>query len=318
MPKLTRRRVILAKLETTYGVDAQPSADADALLVNMEGSSLSPQGDEVRRNVVWDTFSPLGSVVTSRTVEMAISTELRGGGMSQWGGPRPPDFDALLQSCGMTMTGDDHLGWIYTPKTAAPDEQGSCTIYWYQGGLLHKAVGCRGTWTLRAQVNQIGNIQFTMRGLWVNPEEVAMPTPTIRDLTPPMIAGIGLALGGYVPALNSLELSIGNTVSRRTDINSANGLTGLFVSDRAPSGSVDPEAADLAAFNPWSAWAEAGKAQISATIGTEAGNIIAIDVPKAQYGRPSYGDRDGLLTYQLPFTPTIDSLGDDELKLMFV
>lgn len=167
-------------------------------------------------------------------------------------------------------------------------------------------------------VNQIGSIEFNMSGIYVDPLDQIMPTPTILDLVPPACAGIGLTLGSYTPVLSSLQLSLGNQIVQRKDLNADTGITGISIIDRQPAGSVDPEAAKLSDFNPWSAWSAGTRASISATLGSASGNKIAITVPKAQYGGPKYGDRDGTLVYELPFTPTIDATGDDELKLEFL
>lgn len=312
--KLTRRRVILVKPEPTYKAVVTPTG-ADALLVNT-GSNMAPSGEEVKRNYLRDTMSPLGHVVASKVVNFKISTELRGGGKVTTN-IMPPEFDTLLLSCGMKETGSAALGWTYLPHSVQT-EHGSCTIWWYEDGILHKAVGCRGTWSLSMTVNQIGSIEFNMTGLYVPPIDEALPSPTILDLIPPACAGIGLTLGAFTPVLNSLQLSMGNKIAQRKDLNADTGITGVGIVGRDPAGSVDPEADTLANFNPWDQWSAGSKAAISATLGSASGNQIKITVPKAQYGTPKYGDREGTLIYDLPFTPTIDSAGDDELKLEFL
>lgn len=312
--KLTRRRVILAKAEATYKAATTPDG-TDALLVNM-GSSMDVAGEEIKRTFLRDSMSPLGHVVASKVVNFKISTELRGGGKVT-SDIMPPEFDTLLLACGMAETGSAALGWTYMPESD-PDAHESCTIWWYEDGILHKAIGCRGTWSLNMTVNQIGSIEFNMTGIYVDPLDQALPTPTILDLVPPACAGIGLTVGSYTPVLSSLQLAMGNQVVHRKDLNADTGITGISIVDRQPAGSVDPEADKLSNFNPWSAWSSGTKASISATLGSTSGNKITITVPKAQYGGPKYGDRDGTLVYELPFTPTIDATGDDELKLEFL
>lgn len=312
--KLTRRRVILVKQEPTYKAAVTPVA-ADAILVNM-GSSMDVAGEEVTRNIFRDTMSPQGKVVTSKLVNIKIQTELRGGGKVSTN-IITPEFSELLLACSMAETGSSTIGWTYKP-VSNPANQSSCAIWWYEDGIVHKAIGCMGTWKLNMGVNQIGTIEFDMTGVYVDPADIALPTPTILNLDPPVCAGIGLTLDAYTPVLSSFELAIGNKVSQRKDLNAATGVTGVFVSGRDPVGSVDPEVDTLAAFNPWSLWSAAIKAAITATLGATSGNKIKISVPKAQYGTPKYTDRDGVLAYQLGFTPTIDTTGDDELKLEFL
>lgn len=315
MPKLTRRRVVLAKIETEYGTDAEPLPASNALICNTS-SSISISGDEVERDYVRDVLSPIGSVVTTKTVSFTLQTELKGGG-TEATDILPPEYEPLLLSCGMQKTGDASTGWIYQP-VSDPADHDSCTIYYYEDGLLHKAVGCRGTFSLNAAVSALGTIEFSMTGLWVNPVDQALPAPTIADIVPPVVASMGLTVGGYTPVCTALSIDLGVSTSQRKDVNADAGITGIEIQSRRPTGSLDPETPALSEFNPWAAWAGATKAAISATIGSDSGNQIEISIPKAQYGAPSYGDRDGILTYSLPFTATIDSAGDDEIVLTYL
>ena len=45
MPQLTRRRTILAKIETTYGTDPTPTGVANAILVR--NLNITPQNSEI-------------------------------------------------------------------------------------------------------------------------------------------------------------------------------------------------------------------------------------------------------------------------------
>ncbi|GAU08142.1 phage tail tube protein [Desulfoplanes formicivorans] len=316
MPKLTRRRVVLAKTEATYGVDASPDPATDAFICNVS-SNITPSGEEVTRDYVRDVLSPIGSVVTTKTVALTIQTELKGGGMEDTD-ILPPEYEPLLLACGMKKSGDAATGWVYQPESD-PAKHDSCTIYYYQDGLLHKAIGCRGSFKIDASVSALGTIEFSMTGLWVDPVDEAMPSPVIADIVPPIVAGLGLTVGGYSPVCNALSFDLGVSTSQRKDINSSTGVTGIEIQSRTPTGSIDPEAVTLAEFNPWTAWSGSTKAAISATVGSDIGNRISISIPKAQYGVPAYGDRDGILTYSLAFTATIDDAGtgDDEVVLTY-
>jgi hypothetical protein len=125
---------------------------------------------------------------------------------------------------------------------------------------------------------------------------------------------LGLTVGGYAPSVNSLSFDVGNTVSQRKDVNAEGGIAGFFISGRTTSGSIDPEAVALGTFNPWSLWKNGTKAALAATVGSVAGNICALAAPAIQYKAPSYSEREGLRTYDLPFSCTGD---DDELTLTF-
>lgn len=310
--KLTRRRVILAKEESVYGTDAAP--DASCGLVVRTGSDFGVSAQEKARDVLRDTLTPLGTRVSSKVVNLKMVTEFKGGGVDA-GDILVPEYDALLVSCGMQRSGDATSGWTYIP-VSDPGQMKSCTVYWYNDGILHKAVGCRGTFSFNLQADEPAGIEFSLTGLYVEPADQAMPSPVLADLLPPVVQGINLSLGSYAPVARSFSFSLGAELGQRKDLNASSAITGLVIRSRTPKGSLDPEVDALGSFNPWTAWSSGTTAAISAALGTNAGNRINISIPKAQYQTPKYGDREGVLVYSLPFIATGD--GDDEISLEFV
>lgn len=101
---------ILAKLEDVYATDPVPTPADNGILIN-EGADITPSADKEARTIIRTTFSPAGSFIGAKSVEMSIETELRGGGLDADGiTPLPPDFDPLLQCCGMSRTPVLRLG----------------------------------------------------------------------------------------------------------------------------------------------------------------------------------------------------------------
>jgi hypothetical protein len=309
MPILKRRRVVLAKVETTYGADASPLATADAILCQ-SGSSISVGAEEVERDMIRATMTPLGHVVTGKTVSLSLSCELRGSGTAG----SAPEIDPLLRACGLDPATVADASVIYSPLSDS-DAHESVTLYWYEDGLLHKAVGCRGTMSLSLSVNGIPTISFDLSGIYADPSDAALPSPTLSDVVPPVCRSAGVAIGSYTPVATSVDLSLGNDVQQRQDINATDGIAGYMITGRKPTGSIDPEAALLADFDPWTAWKNGTTAAIEAAAGTVAGNIMTMSVPAAMYQTPSYSDRNGITTYSLPFVCT--GTDDDELSLAF-
>ncbi len=374
--KLTRRTVILAKLETTYGVDAAPTG-ANAILCN-SAVDVKPQGEVLKRDVLRDTLSPSGHVIGAKTIDFEFPVELKGGGLVTLV-VQAPEYDPLLQSCGMakktvveltlstipsglvagsTVTDDTSsatgtvvyimglvvglvnvTGGVFasghkintnaatisaapaTVLTYAPVSDpalvASCTVCFHKDGVLHKALGCRGSFDLNAPSGKYGTLKFTMHGLWADPVDQAAPSPQVSALVPPVCVGMGLAIGAYTPVgISALSLNLAAEVAKRVDLNSSDGVTGMVIKGRNPTGSLDPEVDTLANFNPWTAWKSAATASISGRIGQNSGNSVVLLVPKAQYSEIKYGDRDGVALYTLGFACTIDA-GDDEFRLIY-
>ena len=330
---ITTRRVVLVKQESTYGEDANPTPSANALLVRMS-SSLSPGGTENSREHVRPTYSPEKHYVTGKMVDLNIECEIAGGGLNSTT-VLVPAVDPLLQACGMCRNGSVYCGsvaagetyageeisaltntFVYMPRTW-PIQHGSCTIYWYHNNMLHKAVGCRGTWSLSMESGNIAVWTFKMKGMWVNPVPADFPDAVLTDPNPPKVQNLGLTFGSFTPTVKSLSLDIGWNVGTRDSVNATDGIGGIRLSGRTPSGSIDPEMIDPSSFNPWTAWANGDTFALSCLLGSEAGNRMQIQIPKAQLNTPSYGEREDMVTHELGFQCVRDDGGDDELKLTF-
>jgi hypothetical protein len=137
----------------------------------------------------------------------------------------------------------------------------------------------------------------------------------VFDATSPvMIQSQALTLGGYSPIAKALEIDLGVVVSEREDLNSAEGLKALQITDRQCKGSLDPEMVTEATHPFWANFKNNTLVALAGnTIGTVAGNQVQITAPKVQYENIAEGDRNGIRTYQIPlrFTPTTDVLSDE-------
>jgi hypothetical protein len=60
------------------------------------------------------------------------------------------------------------------------------TIYVYYEGLLHKMLGCMGTWSLQAEAGGYAMLNFTMTGTYSTPTNSRYPgSVTLQDVVPP-------------------------------------------------------------------------------------------------------------------------------------
>jgi len=207
-------------------------------------------------------------------------------------------------------------GLMYRPKTYDVDIMPSASVRFYKDAILHKIAGVVGTWSLTAEVGKLAYLEFELSGLWVDPEDGAIPSLTLADLTGPQALAMGMRIGTYTPVANALKLSLGAKIEKRNDLNGPDGLIGFVITGREPSGSLDPETDTLANYNPWAAWKSGTKFRLNGYLGSEAGNRWAVHVGQAQCTELKYGERTGLVTYDKTFAPCQERLGDDELRLV--
>jgi hypothetical protein len=383
--KLTRRQVLLAKVEPIVGTDASPSAASNALMV-LDGSAVTPGGERVSDNRLSAFLSKqphgIGMLVSGYTGKH----ELRGG-QATGQAVAKPETDPLLLAAGFlvsaivfvpcgnpsgtytpgetieggnsgavgtlidhvnahgvqglllegvsgtfqdaeTLTGDTSsavatssddpvTGWQYLP-TSTPEDMAAATIHRYLHGHRHRILGSRANWTLNLPVGQPGIFDFTTNGIYTDPTEETQPTPTLSSHLPPLVVYAGLKVGTYAPVgVNAITLSPGNALAQDKDLNAETGLNGYIITDRDPSGSIDPKADSLDNFNPFDIWKAGTTARLSLLVGSAMGNRCYILCPEIQYtDAPTYNDRDGVATYGLNFQPK-STAGDTEIRLCY-
>jgi hypothetical protein len=96
MPRYSRKRLILAKTEVTYGVDPTPTPATDSILVSEIRAAFEP--NNVDRNLIRPYFGSSEQLVGTRSVTLGYNTELVGRGPA--GGA--PAWAHLLRACGMS------------------------------------------------------------------------------------------------------------------------------------------------------------------------------------------------------------------------
>lgn len=310
MPFLTRKALILAKIETTYGTDPTPAPATDAVLVY--DLSLRPDPSILSRQTLDSSLSRRPHVVGRKLFNIEFKVELKGSGVVD----TPPDWGPLLRACGMAQAITASTRVRYTPVSSAFE---SVTIYAYWDGLLTKLTGCFGDVELVTPAGQFGYFLFRMRGIYNAPTDAAIPGGAVFDTTkPPMIQSAALTLGAYsTGVIESLQLRWGAQISERPDMNSAEGFKGLEFTGREITGSINPEAVTEATHAFWANFAAGTEVALSATFGSVAGNRIKINTaPKVQYGAPTFGDRNSIRIYDLPiFVNRNADAGNDEIVI---
>lgn len=96
--KLTRRTVVQAVAEATYGTD--PGSGYVGLLTKT-GSEVKVGGETITRETLRNTLSPRGHVVGSKQTELTLPLEFRGAGDAGAGALNTPEIDVLLKACSM-------------------------------------------------------------------------------------------------------------------------------------------------------------------------------------------------------------------------
>ena len=311
MPKLHRKRSLLAKIEGSYGSD--PTATGSANYVEGVDLEIEPvASDEVEQETIRPYAGNYPVLLANTRVNLSFGVFMVGSGAAG----TAPKYDPILKSCGLSAATVSSTSVTYTPSTLAT--QSSVTFYVNYDGVRHKVTGCRGTFSISCAVNEIPRINFEMQGIFNTPTDTALPTVT-KSLQPdPVLFKNGntssFSVFGFSGALQSWELDFANEVIYRELVG---GTKEALITDRRPSGTMVIEAVALSSKNFFTL-------ATGTTTGTNtwshsggAGNIVTVSCPQTDLGQPTYEDSDGITMLNLPFYATPTDAGSDEFSLAF-
>tara|TARA_R100000231_G_scaffold113203_1_gene84002 strand:- start:791 stop:1783 length:993 start_codon:yes stop_codon:yes gene_type:complete len=324
MALLQRKRVILIESETTYGTEPNPApAPADVVLVT--DLSITPQSsDVISRDVVKPYLGASQQILANTKVECTFSVELAASGTAG----TAPRYGKALQACGLfqNITDEDYANApsgndtvTYTPVSTG---FGSITIHYHVDGIRHKVQGCRGTFTINGAVGEIPSIDFSFTGIYVPPTDETLPTISNTDYdhqATPLVFNqantSAFELLGFAGALMNINVDIGNELVYRELVG---GDKEVLVTDRATTGSVTIEApklstGDSGTFKDFfaAAIAEGTLGNLQFTHGTAVGNRVKFTSSKVDIGDVAYGEADGIVMLEIPYTCVPDAANND-------
>ena len=311
MAKLTRKRTILLKKETTSNQDASPTGSANAILVkNLEVTPI--ESDEVSRDLIRAYLGNSDILLANQKVSVSFTVELQGSGTAgtavQWG--------PALEACGMVHT-DASTTNTYAP-TSDPAAMSSVSIYCNYDGTNHAIIGARGTFSISCEVGAIPEVNFTLTGKFAQPATVTLPTCTYQKQATPLIFNKSNVTSYEIFSsslpLQSYSFDMNNEVVYRELVS---GTQEVLITNRAPGGSITIENPSLSAKNFFSIATGSATGTNKLIYGTAAGNKIEISCPQTDISAPSYSDSDGIQTLDLPYVALPNS-GNDELEIKFV
>lgn len=309
MPLLTRKRLIVAKIEATYGTDPTPTGTAAILVRNLEITPL--QAELVNRDLVRPYLGASDQLTAQTRVSMTFEVEMAGSGTAG----TAPAYGPLLKSCGLAETVVASTSVTYAPVSSSFS---SVTIYMNIDGILHKLTGARGSFTLAGEVGQIPTIAFTFTGIYNAPTDTAQLTPTYSNQATPIIFKetntSSFSLFSYAGCLQSFSFDLANEIIYRELV----GCTKeILITNRAPNGTVMIEAPLLAAKDFFAAAIATSTGSLTFQHGQTAGNRFTFTAAQADLSGPTYADQNGIQMLNIPYIAVPTSAGNNEVSLTF-
>lgn len=308
MALLTRKRVILAKIETTYGTDPTPTGAANAILVR--NLNITPQSSQlVGRELIRPYLGNFEQLLASTHVELDFEVEAAGSGTAG----TAPGYGPLLRACGLSETVTVSTKVEYKPVSSSFE---SVTIYFNVDGVLHKITGARGDVELTINSAQIPVWKFKFVGIYNAPTDTALPSVTYTGFQTPLVANTtntpSFSFFGISPVLQDLSFQLGNQVDYRTLI----GSQYVQLTDRKAAGQVTFEANTIATKDWFSSALGNTLGTLSITHGTTAGNKVLLTATStADLLQPTYVDNNGVQMIQVGYVLTPTTAGNDEFVI---
>lgn len=313
---LTRRRIVVAKVESVEGT-------GENLVVGDAGIlAIDPKFDADfkmhERNSQLNSLSPLVPIPGARGAKISFRAEVKGAGAA-YSATVKPALSPYLRACGLAETIVTTVGAETATYLPASSGVPSLTIWVYEDGVIKKARGCRGSVKFSGKLGEPVFAEFSFEGVYTEVIDGAMIAPTFEATVPPVVLGNTLTLDAYAPVAESLSIDLGNTLTLRSSMSATDGYYSALITDRKPTGQMDPEMVTVAAHDFFGKWKSGATAALTfGPIGPVDGyNKFTLSAPKVVYTSVGEGDRAGNLTADLGFM-LCRNTGDDEFQLQFV
>lgn len=307
MTKSIKNSLLLAKVESSYGVDPTPTAADNSLEVI--DLSVKPVFEKIDREIVFSSLSKKPSLRGIRYVEITFKAELHGSGTPG----TAPRIGALLQACALAETTSGGSSVIYTPKST---NLSSVALYCYKDGLRHIVLGSYGSFKITGFVGKIATCEFKMQGVYASREDSANPSPTFDGVIPNPVVSAQFTWNSIADLVaQEFTLDYQGALSKRVSMNEATGVKGFYLGSRGPVFTIDPEAETVAKVD-WEGDMLTNTRAMSLYLGTEAGKRCKVSIPEAMVTELEYDKRDDILIDKITGECSTTN-GNSEFQLIF-
>jgi hypothetical protein len=310
---LTRKKFLVAKIESTYGTDPVPVGGSDAIQVtNVEVTPIESDNVQAAAFQGFIGGSTRGTLVANKRVSITFDVELAGSGAAG----TAPAFGPLLKAAGLSETIVSKTSVTYAGVSSSFD---SATLYCFYDGTRHKITGARGTVSFNMTAGQFAVASFQFIGIYNAPDNTALSgTFTVANqaaaievndtnVTTSTFHGVASS------RIESFDLALNNELLYKETASSQE----VLITNRAPGGTAVIEAPAIGTTDFF------GKAVASATASTTlvlsggGGNIVTVNAPQTDITGCTYGDTNGVVSLSMPYLALPTTAGNDEVSVVF-
>lgn len=319
MPRYARNMALMAKVETTAGTEAAPSALTDGLLIagdiNIEPLVITA----AERNLMLPYFGGSMSLLAMVSTKVSFSVELAGSGTAGTAAA----WSSLLLGCAMAQSA--LTAPVRVEHTPVSSSLKTLTLHLNDDGVLHKLIGSMGSCKLAMKKGETPKLSFDFIGSYSPVTAVAMPALTlsawkvplpmakanVTDITLGCTYSAGALSGGTVYQSNGLEIDLGN----KSSFFSTLGSERAEISDRDSTCSFELELTAAQEVQAISDMRDNSTTGIGFTIGSVSGAKLLIFAPALQRTAIKKASNDGIrmIGFDGKLTPVS---GNDEIRII--
>ena len=328
MPLLKRKSTVSAKIQSNATTAATlTAADANLLVTD---ATYDSEAELHERMVSNKSFARNNSIRGKNLARITFSTEVVGSGTAQ----TPATWGTLMAACGFSETVNGTTSVDYLPVTMPNNYNSnkstgeiSLTMAVNLNGLQYKIKNAKGSFSLNANAGEIATFDWEFLGQALDPSDVAYPAlhSSANTANPPIVESGTFEfqgnVGGFI--VSNISISCGNNLSSRDNVSSDDGVQEIMITDRAVTGSIDPEeilVANGASPVMVKRFTDGTVGSFDLTIGSTGGNKLRIETPAdyVQVTSASGADREGVATNSIDlgfFVPNAEDATVPEIKI---
>lgn len=303
-------RLMLAKIEASYGVDPVPTSAANAIEVkNIQFQPM--EGTSETRDFETLYLGGQSEIPAGLHAKLTGEVELVGSGTAG----TAPGWGPIMRALGMAEVIVATTSVTYNPISSSME---SVAIYFTIGATRHVMLGCRGTGSIEINAQKIPVLKFTLTGTFTIPTESA-PTAGVYSAFKAALLATStntpvFTVDGISMVMVNYSLDLANDVQQRLLI----GSESILIVDRNEVISAKVEALPMTVFNPFTkAQDPNARFAVNITHGTATGLITAVNAPNCQMARLSgYENSQKIMEWPLKMRPLPNSAaGNDQFTV---
>lgn len=310
---LTRRQILGAKIETTYGTysDPNPANSYEAIRL-VDPFTYEPgqdfaevTGGSLSRGYMRPIATTRPAGVTFRTYVHGITSPASG--VIYSANAKPPIGD-LLRACGyqeLFETAGYAGGRYRYRQTADPSSDNAVSLLCHEDGFDHRLQGGRGNvnWIYLGATPVIA--EFAFRAIQGTEAATIRAAPAnLPTIVPPRWIGSGsIFVESLHAVVNNFNLATGNTIYEQpaSIADSASGIIQCVITDRRPTGSMDPEVTNASTLDFFGQWRATSGAVLRLQTNVTTGNRFTTTASQMVVKTLGRGDATGMRLFNVGF-----------------